>query len=74
MSVREDIKAILAKSNVKLKDIAYEFSKRTEKNISADNLSQKLRKGTLRYDDAVIIADILGYDLQFLKRNEKFNN
>ena len=68
MSVREDIKSILAKSNTKLKDIAVEMSARKGRNISADNLSQKLRKGTLRYDDAVLIADIIGYDVQFLKR------
>ena len=68
MSVREDIKALLAKSDTTLKDIAKEISIRTGKKITADNLSQKLRKGTLRYDDAVLIADILEYDLQFLKR------
>jgi hypothetical protein len=68
MSVREDIKVILAESNTKLKDIATELSQRTGKKISADNVSQKLRKGTLRYDDAVLIGDILGYDLKFLKR------
>ena len=68
MGVREDIKVILAESNTKLKDIANELSQRTGRKISADNVSQKLRKGTLRYDDAVLIGDILGYDLKFLKR------
>ena len=68
MSVRQDIKTLLVQSDTKLKDVAREFSKQTGKNVSADNLSQKLRKGTLRYDDAVIIANILDYDIKFIKR------
>ncbi len=69
MTVRKDIKVLLAESNVKLKDLAVEMSKKIGKKITADNISQKLRKGTLRYDDAMIIGDILGYDLKFIKRN-----
>ena len=69
MSVRKDIKVLLAENNVKLKDLAFEMSEKVGKKITADNISQKLRKGTLRYDDAMIIGDILGYDLKFVKRN-----
>ena len=69
MSVRKDIKVLLAKNNVKLKELAVEMSEKIGKKITADNISQKLRKGTLRYDDAMIIGDILGYDLKFVKRN-----
>ncbi len=69
MTVRKDIKVLLAESNVKLKDLAVEMSEKIGKKITADNISQKLRKGTLRYDDAMIIGDILGYDLKFIKRN-----
>lgn len=69
MSVREDIKVLLAKSDTTLKFVAEQIRIKTGRNISADNLSQKLRKGTLRYDDAVLIADILDYDLKFIKRD-----
>ncbi len=69
MGVRKDIKVLLAENNVKLKDLAVEMSEKIGKKITADNISQKLRKGTLRYDDAMIIGDILGYDLKFIKRN-----
>ena len=67
MSVREDIKVLLAESNTKLKDLVLYLSEKTGKNISADNISQKLCKGTLRYDDAKLIGEILGYDLKFIK-------
>ena len=69
MTVRKDIKVLLAESNVKLKDLAVEMNEKIGKKITANNISQKLRKGTLRYDDAMIIGDILGYDLKFIKRN-----
>ena len=68
MAVREDIKAILAQTNTKLKDLASEISEKTGKSISADNISQKHRKGTLRYDDAALIGEILGYELKFVKK------
>ena len=68
MSGYEDIKALLAKNNTTMKSIAVELSKIKGKNITGDNISQKLRYGSFRYDDAILIGDILGYDLQFVKR------
>lgn len=37
---------------------------------SVPNLSGKLRRGSLRYTEAVELADVLGYDLVWLKRRE----
>ena len=35
------------------------------KNCSKQNLSNKLRKGTIRYDEMLVIADILGFEIKF---------
>ena len=35
------------------------------------NLSGKLRRGSLRYQEAVELADALGYDLVWQKRKER---
>ena len=37
---------------------------------SVPNLSGKLRRGSLRYTEAVELADVMGYDLVWLKRRE----
>ena len=37
---------------------------------SVPNLSGKLRRGSLRYTEAVELADVLGYDLVWQKRRE----
>ena len=68
MTVREDLKILIIKENITLTAVAKILSEKLNKNISADNLSQKLRKGTLRYNDVKIIADALGYEIKFEKR------
>ena len=37
---------------------------------SVPNLSGKLRRGSLRYTEAVELADVLGYDLVWQKRRD----
>lgn len=68
MTVREDLKILTIKENITLTAVAKILSDKLNKNISADNLSQKLRKGTLRYNDVKIIAEALGYEIKFEKR------
>lgn len=36
---------------------------------SVPNLSGKLRRGSLRYREAVELADVLGYEIVWKKRN-----
>ncbi len=69
MGVKEDIKTILVQSNWTLVEIAREMTRLTGKNYSGSNLSQKLSRKTLKYEEARLIGDILNYDLKFTKRN-----
>ena len=63
MSAREEIKAILAKENLTMT----ELSKKLD--TSVNNLSNKLRNKTIKYEEVLEIADILGYNIKFEKRN-----
>lgn len=67
MSVKEEIKTLLVQSNIKLKELAEEMTKRTGKNYSSANISQKLSRKTLKYEEAKLIGEILGYKLEFFK-------
>ncbi len=68
MGVKEDIKTILVQSNWTLVEVAREMTRLTGKNYSGSNLSQKLSRKTLKYEEARLIGNILNYDLKFLKR------
>ena len=38
---------------------------------SVPNLSDKLKRGSLRYGEAVELADVLGYDIVWQKRGKE---
>ncbi len=63
MGVREDIKSLLAKENVTMKDIAKNYG------VSPQNLSNKLRNGTIKFEEVRDIAKILGYEIEFKKKH-----
>ena len=62
MSARGEIKSILAKENITMTDLAKKIP------TSVNKFSNKLRNNTIKYEDVRQIADILGYDIQFVKR------
>ena len=67
MSVKTDIKTILAESDITITKVAEELSKRVGKHYSQSNISQKLSRGTLKYEEAKLIGEILGYELKFVR-------
>ncbi len=68
MGVREDIKTIIVQSNWTIKEVANEMTKISGKNYSGSNLSQKLSRKTLKYEEAQLIGAILKYELKLIKR------
>lgn len=68
MTVKEDIKSLLAKESWTITRMAQEMSKKTGKKYSIKTLSQKLTNGTLRYDEYKNIIDILGYEIKLERK------
>lgn len=68
MGVREDVKTIIVQENWTITEVAEEMSKVTGKSYSRSNISQKLSRKTLKYEEAALIGQILGYDLKFIKK------
>ena len=64
-----DLKKILLDVNVSLTELAAALGKRLNKSYSLNNLSNKLRNETISYREMLIITDILGYDLKFIRRD-----
>lgn len=69
MSIVNELKKILLDVNVSMTELAQALEKRLNKPYSMQNLSNKLRNETISHREMLIIADILGYDLKFVRKN-----
>ena len=68
MGVKEDIKTIIVQENWTMTEIAKIMTQKTGKSYSGSNISQKLSRKTLKYEEAKLIGQILNYDLKFIKK------
>lgn len=59
------IKHILIEENIKMMDIATHVQ-----NTSIQNLSQKLKRNTIKYQEMLDIADFLGYEIRWVKKED----
>lgn len=65
--VRNEIKSYIAKSGMTLKDIIVEYNK-NHAPTTTQNISNKLSRGTLKYQEALDIAEIIGYKIVWEKK------
>lgn len=70
MSVREDLKILLVKEKMTLTELAREATNQSGKKYTIYGLSQKIVKNTMKYDEMVFLAKILGYKVKFEKFSE----
>ena len=68
--IKEQIKILLVQEKLMLKELAEKINQNTDKKCTPDSLSQKLRRGSLTYNETLLIADLLGYDIKFIKREK----
>jgi len=73
--INVEIKLLASLRGLTLTYIAQELGKRIGKSYGLPNLSNKLKRGTISYEEIAIIADILNYDIKFIDReNQKHVN
>jgi len=68
LKAKELIKVLLSQENFKQKEIIAELNKICGEIYTPSNLSHKIGRGKITYDEVVLIADILGYDVKVVKR------
>ncbi|HIS83572.1 hypothetical protein KID03_02325 [bacterium] len=68
MSINEDLRVLLLKECLTIKALAKKANEVSSKKFTADGISQKLNKGTMKYDEAQFLGDVLGYKLEFVKK------
>lgn len=70
----KDIKSYIIRSGMTKCEAVQQLRSRHGWSDSVPNLSGKLRPGSLRYGEAVELADVLGYDIVWQKRGETDRN
>lgn len=67
---RNEIKAYIVRTGMTMSEVVDILADEYGWSSSVPNLSGKLKRGSLRYGEAVELADVLGYDLVWVKRRE----
>jgi len=71
MSVRNEIKAQIIRAGFTMQEVVDLLHDEYGWSDSVSNLSAKLQRESIRYKEAVELADALGYELIWQKRREK---
>ncbi len=70
MNIRNEIKARIVLKGTTMSEVVRKLSVVHGWSASAPNLSDKLKRGTLRYSEVIELADVLGYDIIWRKRGK----
>lgn len=67
MDVRNEIKSLIAKRASTLKQVCAVIESSTNKSISPNNITNKLRRKTIKFVEVQEILDVLGYHIEFVE-------
>ena len=70
-NLRNEIKSYIVRSGCTMQEIVDQLCDEHGWSDSVSNFSNKLQRESLRYVEAVQLADALGYDLVWQKRRDK---
>lgn len=70
-NIRNEIKAYIVREGMTMQQVVDALSDEYGWSESVSNLSAKLQRESLRYREAVQLADVLGYDLVWEKRRDR---
>lgn len=70
MNLRNEIKAHIIRAGFTMQEIVDRLADDYGWSESVSNFTAKLRRESLRYKEAVELADVLGYDLVWQKRRD----
>ncbi len=68
LNAREIVKILLTREGFKQKELVEMMNEKTGNDYTPSGLSHKLGRGTISYNEVLLIADILDYDIEFVKR------
>ena len=69
MNIKNEIKSLIAKNATTLKEVCSNLEKTKGEKISPNNITNKLRRNTIKFNEVEEILDILGYNIEFIKKS-----
>jgi len=69
MDVRNEIKSIIAKKAQTLKNVCEMMTQKSDKTIMPNNITNKLRRGTIKFNEIQDMLDVLDYHIEFIPNN-----
>ena len=70
MSIRNEIKSQIVRAGFTMQEVVDRLAEEHDWSDSVSNLSAKLQRESIRYKEAVELADVLGYDIVWQKRRD----
>ena len=70
MNIRNEIKAQIVRAGMTMQQAVDLLSDEYGWSDSVSNFSNKLARGSLRYEEAVQLAEVLGYEIVWKKKEE----
>ena len=68
MDIRNELKSYIVKEGMTMRELVDMLAYEYDWSDSVPNFSGKLSRGSLRYSEAVEMADVMGYDIVWVKR------
>ena len=69
-NLRNEIKSYIVRNGCTMQEVVDLLSDEYGWSDSVSNFSNKLARGSLRYEEAVQLAEVLGYELVWQKRRD----
>lgn len=70
-NAKEILTLILMKEKLSITQLAKKLSEITGKTVYQQTLSSKLINGTLKFNEMITICELLGYEIDFNKKENK---
>ena len=70
LNIRNEIKAQIVRAGYTMQEVVDMPATEHGWSDSVSNFSAKLQRGSLRYIEAIQLADVLGFDLVWLRRGK----
>ena len=66
--LKNEIRSYIIKKGFSAQKVIEAINTKYNRNDSAQNLTNKLNRGTLRYKEALEIADVIGYKIEWIEK------
>jgi hypothetical protein len=70
MNVRNEIKAQIIRAGMTMQEVVDQLAEEYGWSDSVSNLSAKLQRESIRYEEILELADVLGYEIIWQKKKE----